>query len=62
MTENTTERSVSAAPPQRKRSAGNRAVIAAMLANIVIAVAKFGAAILTGSSALLSEGIHSSRP
>jgi cation diffusion facilitator family transporter len=36
-----------------------RAVVAAMIANAVIAVAKFGAAAITGSSAMLSEGIHS---
>lgn len=36
-----------------------RAVVAAMIANAVIAVAKFFAAAVTGSSAMLSEGIHS---
>lgn len=36
-----------------------RAVVAAMIANAVIAVAKFGASAITGSSAMLSEGIHS---
>jgi cation diffusion facilitator family transporter len=36
-----------------------RAVVAAMVANAVIAVAKFLAAGVTGSSAMLSEGIHS---
>jgi cation diffusion facilitator family transporter len=36
-----------------------RAVVAAMIANGVIAVAKFGASAITGSSAMLSEGIHS---
>ncbi len=34
-------------------------VLAALAANAVIAVAKFGAAMMTGSSALLSEGMHS---
>ncbi|MGW8283528.1 MAG: cation diffusion facilitator family transporter, partial [Gemmatimonadota bacterium] len=38
---------------------GTRAVVAAMIANAVIAVAKFTAAAVTGSSAMLSEGIHS---
>jgi cation diffusion facilitator family transporter len=34
-------------------------VVAAMIANGIIAVAKFTAAAITGSSAMLSEGIHS---
>ena len=38
---------------------GTKAVVAAMIANAVIAVAKFVAAAITGSSAMLSEGIHS---
>ena len=38
---------------------GTKAVVAAMIANAVIAVAKFVAAAVTGSSAMLSEGIHS---
>ena len=36
-----------------------KAVVAAMIANAIIAVAKFGASAITGSSAMLSEGIHS---
>ena len=36
-----------------------RAVVAAMVANAVIAAAKFLAAAVTGSSAMFSEGIHS---
>ena len=38
---------------------GTKAVVAAMIANAIIAVAKFIAAAITGSSAMLSEGIHS---
>ena len=41
-------------------AAGSKVVIfAAMAGNCAIAVTKFGAAYLTGSSAMLSEGIHS---
>jgi cation diffusion facilitator family transporter len=35
------------------------AVIAAVVGNLIIAIIKFGAAALTGSSAMISEGIHS---
>jgi cation diffusion facilitator family transporter len=35
------------------------AVFGAIAANIGVAIAKFGAAVLTGSSAMISEGIHS---
>lgn len=38
---------------------GTKAVLAAAAANGVIAVTKFGAWILTGSSSMLAEGIHS---
>lgn len=40
-------------------SGGTRAVIAALLANLGIAVTKFVAFGLTGSSSMLAEGIHS---
>src|SRR4051812_40104119 len=36
-----------------------RAVVFAIVANVCIAALKFTAAIITGSSAMLSEGIHS---
>ena len=35
------------------------AVITALAANVVIAIAKFGAAAITGSSAMLAESLHS---
>ena len=38
---------------------GNRAVIAALLANLGIAVTKFVAFALTQSASMLAEGIHS---
>jgi cation diffusion facilitator family transporter len=40
-------------------SGSTKAVVAAMIANAIIAVAKFTASAITGSSAMLSEGIHS---
>jgi cation diffusion facilitator family transporter len=38
---------------------GTRAVIAALLANLSIAVAKFAGFAVTGSSSMLAEGVHS---
>ncbi|GAB1596737.1 cation diffusion facilitator family transporter [Lysobacter claricitrinus] len=40
-------------------SSGHRVVIAALLGNVAVAVTKFVAAAVTGSSAMLSEGVHS---
>jgi cation diffusion facilitator family transporter len=47
-------------PAHRRRSSKKpRAVVAAITANILIAVAKFAAAYWSGSAAIFSEGIHS---
>ncbi len=40
-------------------NASNRVIIAALIGNTAISITKFFAAFITGSSAMLSEGIHS---
>lgn len=40
-------------------SSSKKVIIAALLGNALIAITKFGAAAFTGSSAMLTEGIHS---
>ena len=43
----------------RASSQSKKAVYAALFGNLLVAVTKFAAALLTGSSSMLSEGVHS---
>jgi cation diffusion facilitator family transporter len=53
------ERSDSPSASKSKSSGGTASVLAAIAANIAVGVVKFIAAAISGSSAMLSEGIHS---
>ncbi|HEY6802880.1 MAG TPA: cation diffusion facilitator family transporter [Pyrinomonadaceae bacterium] len=45
--------------PNNEQAESKTAIVAAIFANVAIAITKFIAAFITGSSAMLSEGIHS---
>ncbi len=42
-----------------KEGSSHKVIYAALVANTLIAISKFGAAYITGSSAMMSEGVHS---
>jgi cation diffusion facilitator family transporter len=46
-------------PPSRSASEQRGPVVVALLANVAVAAAKFGAYAITGSSAILAESLHS---
>src|SRR5690606_592152 len=46
-------------PSSMTAQGGTKAVVAALLANLGIAITKFGAWALTGASSMLAEGVHS---
>ncbi|NIA52784.1 cation diffusion facilitator family transporter [Massilia sp. TW-1] len=59
MTDTDNERGADADDSGNKESGSRKVIYAAVLANLGIAVAKFIVAAITGSAAMLAEGIHS---